>query len=399
MANSSTKNRHLSLDDRIEIQSCLNCGNSFKAIAKRIGKDPTTISKEVKRNILVKPTSAVRKDKDGQTIVAICPNLLKPPFVCNACRKKNTQCVFDKYFYYAKYAQTKYVEKLHSSREGIPLNKESFYEDDRVISEGIKKGQHLYHIIHSNRLKVSERTVYRHLHKGYYSVGISDAPRIVKFKPRKKSRAEYVPKGIKIGRSYADYLAFIAEHSDMTVTEMDTVIGTPGGKIILTMILTDCSFMFGRLLPDKTSASVSNEIKKIRETMAENGFDFDDIFPVILTDNGGEFSDVYTIESGKTKVFFCDPVHPCQKPHVEKNHTLFRDIVPKGSSFDDFSQDTVDLIFSHVNGVCRKQLKGKTPYEMMTFLYGERLANCLGIQKILPEEVIQSPKLLRKKKA
>ena len=98
MANSSTKNRHLSLDDRIEIQSCLNCGNSFKAIAKRIGKDPTTISKEVKRNILVKPTSAVRKDKDGQTIVAICPNLLKPPFVCNACRKKNTQCVFDKYW-------------------------------------------------------------------------------------------------------------------------------------------------------------------------------------------------------------------------------------------------------------------------------------------------------------
>ena len=46
--NETTKNKHLSLEDRIEIQECLYKGMTFKAIAKRIGKDPTTISKEVK---------------------------------------------------------------------------------------------------------------------------------------------------------------------------------------------------------------------------------------------------------------------------------------------------------------------------------------------------------------
>lgn len=41
------KYKHMTLDDRIEIQSCLSKGMTFKAIAQRIGKDPTTISKWV----------------------------------------------------------------------------------------------------------------------------------------------------------------------------------------------------------------------------------------------------------------------------------------------------------------------------------------------------------------
>jgi IS30 family transposase len=79
---------------------------------------------------------------------------------------------------------------------------------------------------------------------------------------------------------------------------------------------------------------------------------------------------------------------------VEKNHTLFRDIVPKGQSFDGFTQDTVNLIFSHVNSVKRKSLNGKTPYEIFAFTYGKEIESVFGIQNILSELVIQSPKLL-----
>ena len=72
--------------------------------------------------------------------------------------------------------------------------------------------------------------------------------------------------------------------------------------------------------------------------------------PVMLTDNGGEFSDVFAFENNlegekEACLFFCDPMQSCQKAQIEKNHTLFRDIVPKGSSFDHFTQDTVNLIF------------------------------------------------------
>ncbi|MDR0817554.1 MAG: helix-turn-helix domain-containing protein, partial [Clostridiales Family XIII bacterium] len=44
------KNKHLTDDDRQEIQDCLNHGMTFKAIGRRIGKDQTTISKEVKKH-------------------------------------------------------------------------------------------------------------------------------------------------------------------------------------------------------------------------------------------------------------------------------------------------------------------------------------------------------------
>ena len=94
-------------------------------------------------------------------------------------------------------------------------------------------------------------------------------------------------------------------------------------------------------------------------------------------------------------MFFCDRATPSQKPQIEKNHTLFRDIVPKGSSFDDFSQETVDLIFSHVNSVSRFLYGGKSAYDMFAFLYSEKAAGTLGISRIPPDQVLQSPQLLK----
>ena len=95
------------------------------------------------------------------------------------------------------------------------------------------------------------------------------------------------------------------------------------------------------------------------------------------------------------ELFFCKPHSPQEKPHIEKNHTMFRDIVPGGTSFDDFTQETVDCIFSHVNGVKRKQFNGKSAYEMFSFSYSSELAAVFGIYEIPAEKVIQSPKLLK----
>ena len=135
--------------------------------------------------------------------------------------------------------------------------------------------------------------------------------------------------------------------------------------------------------------------------MTSAGFSFGDTFPVLLTDNGGEFSNVFDFENtadGRREsfVFFCDPSAPYQKPHVENNHTLFRAIVPKGSSFDDFTQDTVNLIFSHVNAVKRLQFNGNSAYDMFAFTHSPELAQALGISFVDPKEVVQSPRLLKK---
>ena len=394
------KNKHLTLDDRIEIQQCLDHGMTFKATAARVGKDQTTVSKEVKKHLTFSATDVIHRDKNGvEKTPSVCPRLLKPPFVCNPCEKKRRKCNYQKQNYFGKVAQKEYEYLLVDAREGIPLNKEAFYENDRVISDAIKKGQHLYHILQTNNLGVSKSSVYRYLQKGYLSVSSIDFPRVVKFKPRRKKSGEYVPKAAKVGRLYEDFLAYIEENGITSWVEMDTVIGREGGKVIMTLDFTFCNFMVGLLLDSKSAADVATRVLSLKKKFAAKGLSFGDTFPLILTDNGGEFADVSTIENDlhgakETTLFFCDPYKSCQKPKVEKNHTLFRDIVPKGRSFDGFTQDIVNLIFSHVNSVTRKVFNGKTPYEIFTFLHGVSISEIFGIVPISPEDVIQSPKLL-----
>jgi hypothetical protein len=115
----SKKNKHMSLDDRIEIQSCLDRGLTFKAIAKRIGKDQTTVSKEVKKHITVNPGELPTKTDMGGNPIAVppCPELLKAPFVCNGCKKRRSRCAFQKQLYLAKNAYQEYSALLKEARE------------------------------------------------------------------------------------------------------------------------------------------------------------------------------------------------------------------------------------------------------------------------------------------
>ena len=398
--NIDRKHTHLTLDNRIDIQQMLRDGFNFKMIANSLKKDPSTISKEVRKHIFVKESTCTVKDKHGKEIKEICIKLTKPPYVCNAC-KKRTYCHMEKHLYDGKYAQNEYEKLLKESREGIPLTKESFYEVDKIISEGVRKGQHIYHIVQTNDINVSLSTVYRHLDKGYLSISPLDLPRKVKFKPRNKNNVTYVPNRVRVGRTYDDFLKFIKIHDISNWVEMDTVIGSQGGKVIMTWDFTFCNFMVGFLLDSKTASNVASAFFDIKSSFNENDIAFADIVPPVSTDNGGEFSNADAIEQNlngdkETSLFFCRPMKSCDKPHVEKNHTLFRDICPKGTSFDNFTQETVDLIFSHVNSVARKKLNGKTPYELFDFTFGEKITSLFGIKKIPPREVIQSPLLLKK---
>lgn len=400
---STRKNKHLNLSDRLEIESGLIHGSLFKDIALNLGKDPSTIGKEIRRNIIVKENKdeVVIKDSSGNVKPKpLCPQLIKSPYVCNGCAKKRHRCPHTKQFYYAKHAQRRYEETLVDSRSGIPLTKESFYELDKKLSEGIKKGQRLYHISQSTELSVSNSSIYRYLHKGYLSVNKFDFPRVVKFKARRAYQKSYIPKESKKGRTYNDFKDFLKKSEYEYWVEMDTVVGRVGGKAIITFNFSMCNFIFGLLIDDKTSLEVTNKIHELKKNLTDAHVKFGDVIPILLTDNGTEFANIWAFINDleghqETNLFFCDPYQSSQKAKVEKSHTLFRDIVPKGESFDHFTQTTVNNIFSHVNSVKRKGLNGKSPYELFSFYFTEHMAHMFGIVSIPPEQVIQSPKLLQ----
>ena len=386
-----TKHKHLTLSDRNDIQLGLERGETFKAIGQSILKDPTTVSKEVKRN---------RQVRESTCDNLPCPLLDKAPFVCNGCPKRRQNCGYKKILYLAKQAQKQYEQTLVEAREGTPLNSKTFWDMDKVISDGVKKGQHIYHILKTHNLDVSSSTVYRHIRKGYLSIAPIDLARAVKFKERRKSKLPSIPKEAKKGRSYEDFQNYLALNQLDSWLEMDTVMGRMGGKVLLTFNLSFCNFIFARLLDNKTALEVTKHLYDIKNTLHQADKDFFQLFPVILTDNGGEFARVDDIEMdvrGESKLFFCDPNRSDQKGRIEKNHTLIRDILPKGTSFDNLTQEDINLVCSHVNSVKRAALNGKSAYELFAFTYGEEIPKLLGISKIPAEDVCQSSKLLQHK--
>ena len=386
-----TKHKHLTLSDRNDIQLGLERGETFKAIGQSILKDPTTVSKEVKRN---------RQVRESTCHNLPCPLLDKAPFVCNGCPKRRQNCDYKKIFYLAKQAQKQYEQTLVEAREGTPLNSKTFWEMDKVISDGVKKGQHIYHILKTHNLDVSSSTIYRHIRKGYLSIAPIDLARAVKFKERRKSKLPSIPKEAKKGRSYEDFLNYLALKQLNSWLEMDTVMGRIGGKVLLTFNLSFCNFIFARLLDNKTALEVTKHLYDIKNTLHQADKDFCQLFPVILTDNGGEFARVDDIEMdvrGESKLFFCDPNRSDQKGRIEKNHTLIRDILPKGTSFDNLTQEDINLVCSHANSVKRAALNGKSAYELFAFTYGEEIPKLLGISKIPAEDVCQSSTLLQHK--
>ncbi len=87
-----------------------------------------------------------------------------------------------------------------------------------------------------------------------------------------------------------------------------------------------------------------------------------------------------------------------QKPHVENNHNYIRDIIPNRYPMDNLSQEDIDLMFSHINSTPRLSLGDKSPFELLTFMYGDSTASNLNIRALPRDEVKLKPSLIFSRK-
>ncbi len=203
------------------------------------------------------------------------------------------------------------------------------------------------------------------------------------------------------GRTYEDFKSFMQEHPDYPVVEMDTVKGKRygGGKVLLTMIMTNADFMPIFLIPRCNQVSVLDVFDNLTELLGLATFR--KLFPVILTDNGVEFKDPERLEytsngCPRTRIFYCDPQASWQKPHVEKNHTLIRRIIPKHTDLNLYTTEQIHLITRHINSYYREEYGNKTPFELMTSKEQKKLLSALELTPIPPDEVLLTPSLTKK---
>jgi IS30 family transposase len=329
-----------------------------------------------------------------------CFKLNRAPYVCNGCGKR-INCLLDKKIYSAKYADDCYRETLVSSREGINQTPESIQELDVLVSPLIQKGQSIAHIFanHAEEVQCSRRTLYNYIDMSVLTARNIDLRRKVKYKPRKKAtQSSIASREYRKGRSYDDFQKLLKERPGASVVEMDTVEGIKGGKVLLTLMFRNCSLMLAFLLESKTG----EEVKRVFDCLTDMlGVDrFKKLFPVILTDNGSEFQDPFSIESTqynemRTKIFYCNPNSSWQKGMIEKNHEYIRMIVPKGESFDKRTQQDIKLMINHINSEARDSLNGCTPFRLSQLLLDNELHTGLALQEIEPDEVALRPGLLK----
>jgi IS30 family transposase len=426
--------KHITDMERITIESMLRERASLKSIARATGKSLKTITREVtsrsvesnkgaayrgsnrcllrracdRRQLCMDQPDCVRKcslckwcnDRCPDFREEACELLSKPPYVCNGCGSER-RCTLRKRFYLHRLAHKNYRDLLEQSREGANITQDELLDINAVLAGAIRNGQSVHHVMTHNpdSFTVSEKTVYRYVAGGLLSVRNGDMPRVCMIRPRKSKPVQHkVDSKCRIGRTYADFQNFLSENPDTPVAEMDSVIGRIGGKVLLTVYFRPSAMLFAFLRDRNTSQSVLDCFDRLwSEEGAGRGL-FRRIFPVILTDNGSEFSNPSAIESAqgvhRARVFYCDACASWQKGGIERDHELLRLILPRGTPFDDLAQDDINLALSHVNSYSRPSREDKSPYDLFAFRYGTDLLDKLGIRKIAPNDIILKPSLL-----
>ena len=257
--------KFLNYEDRLEIESLLKEHRSFTEIGRELGRDRTTITKEV-RNYSVERctgygsyphnTCKYRKGCRKRRVCGekncgypanfackqcerlcnryceqfeeeVCTHRFKPPYVCNGCSEVK-RCTLTKTVYDAMEAHRQASAKISESRTGILSTEGEIARLNEILVPLVKQGQSLHQIYlnHKDELMCSEKTLYNYVDGGLFDIRNIDLPRKVKYRPRYKKPELKVDRGCRIGRNYHDYEVYMEKNPDTAVVQMDSVIGS-----------------------------------------------------------------------------------------------------------------------------------------------------------------------------
>ena len=421
---SNNKNLHLTVQERIIIEKGIENGSTKAAIALTIGKDKSTVGKEIKKHRELVHKSSYKINCANMKNCShnhVCDNCadFKPftcnrrdrsPGACNGC-SKYTHCRYDKYRYKADFSHKKYREDLVDSRTGINMSYEECKAMADIIVPLIKAGHSPYHIVTNHpELNISEKTLYNYIENGIFrEFGLLDIDLRIKTKRKitKKTSNKYKKREDKKylnGRTYDDFINYTAENKNLSVVEMDTVYNNGStGPFMQTFKFLDYSFMFIVYQEEKTAKSMVEGVDFLEKILGEDLFSEE--VAIIKTDRGSEFCDAEGFEkeeneSRRTRIFYCDPMASGQKGSLENNHKEIRYICPKENDLKDLelnSQEKANLIVSHINSQSKEHLKGKSPLEVMEFMNPALYQKFkdFGIERINKDNIVLKPYLLK----
>ena len=325
------KGKHLSLEERVIIQTRIKDGFSLRAIAREIGCSPSTISYEIKRGTVLLYHGKQKRYKAERG---------------NEVYQANRRHCGRKSDFLKKADFIKYVNK-------------HFFEDnwslDVCANRCLAVGEF------SSDQIVCTRTLYNYVDQGLLAIRNSDLPE----KLKRNTKIHRVHKNKKkLGRSIEERPKEINDRKEFGHWECDLVLGhkTRDDQVLLTLSERMSREFLILRIPDKTAASVMSAFQTLHKQYSEH---WNEIFKTITTDNGSEFADLSNLEEvSNTLVYYAHPYTSCDKGTVERHNGLIRRFIPKGDYINNYSLQEIIDIETWCNSLPRKILAYHTPDEI-----------------------------------
>lgn len=418
---------HLTLEERRIILTGITNGSSKAAIAQTVGKDKSTIGKEIKLHRTLSHKCKMplecnnyRKCIFGRKCTLNCPEYSpfkcsrrdRSPGACNGCSNWS-HCRFNKYTYSPEDAQMDYRTVLVDSRQGVNLTTSEAKDIADVVGPLLKKGQSPYQIITNHpELGISEKTLYNYIEGDVLheiaGITVMDLRRQVSRKISKKKSKGYKKrtdrKYLK-GRTYKDYKVYLEENPDVTVVQMDTIYNNEtNGPFVQTFKFIRTGVLVAIFHDSKTAESMKSGVDLLESILSPELFK--KYVHILLTDRGTEFSAADAMEvsvdgTRRTRVFYCDPMQSGQKGSLENKHIELRYIFPKDTDLKALGlidQAALNIAVSHIYSVPLEKFGGKSPLDVADFMYHDlyKKLDAFGIHKIEKDKVVLKPYLLKK---
>lgn len=313
--------KHLSADERDRIAELHARHEKVSSIARDIGRDKSTVSRELARNGRHGRYGALKAQERADERRKACrpKRRLDDPALAREVRSR--------------------IVDDHWSPEQI---------DGRLRLE-------------RGRCVVSFATIYRAVNEGRMDApgarGSEPVRRHLRRKGKKARRGREETRGrIRVSHGISERPAEAGERSRLGDWEDDTVVG-PGGACLVGIVDRASRLLVGGKAGAHTAEAVGRvEVASLRGRPLET----------VTPDRGKEFANHAQVSEalGGVQFYFCEPHHPWQKPSVENTNGLIREFFPKGTDFSKVTDEEVQHVFDMINDRPRKVLGFRTANEV-----------------------------------
>ena len=311
---------HFTLSEREMLQQLLSEDKSFREIAKILGRSPSTISREIKRNFS-------KKKKRYTAWRATTLYIIRR----RRCIRRPKIQPYDELYCLILECLKKYwspeIISNYCKKEGYNISFTTIYSAiKKGVFENIKPKTHLRR---KGKKKHAKHVNYATIHPVHT---IHDRP-------------ELIEKWIRLG----DW-------------EGDTVCGAKNKSCLVTQVDRVSKLVTAAISPNHTKEAVRATTKRAFELLPVN-------LPIhsITLDNGSEFADFKNIEKDlNTTIYFADPHSPWQRGLNENTNDIIRFFFPKGTDFSLITEKELLSVLSLINNRPRKWLNYISPLEFIS---------------------------------